>query len=247
MESQKNKVAIVTGASRGIGRAIAERLGQQGAFVIVNYAGNKEKAQDVVRAIEAGGSAKAVAIQADMSRLADIHRLFEETVSIFGKLDILVNNAGLSIMKPLVDITEEEFDRLFAINARGVFFAMQEAVKRMSDNGRIVSITTGGTVMGAPGATAYSGSKAAIEGFSISLAKEVGQRGITVNTVIPGATDTDMFASVAPPEMKQMIAQMSPFGRIGQPGDVADVVMFVVSEEARWLTGQSIRATGGAV
>lgn len=246
MASLSGKIALVTGASRGIGRAIAERLGDRGASVIVNYAGSRDKALEVVQAILAAGG-KAVAVQADVSRVEEVRRLFDETFAHFGRLDILVNNAGLSIMKPIEEITEDEFDRLFAINAKGVFFALQEAAKRMADGGRIVSITTGGTATGAPGATAYAGSKAAIEGFSMSLAKELGGRGITVNTVMPGATDTEMFASAAPPEMKQMAAQMSPLGRMGQPGDVADVVVFICSEEARWLTGQSIHATGGAV
>lgn len=246
MSSLQGKVAIVTGASRGIGREIALELGTRGARVIVNYAVSQDKALEVVRTIEAAGG-KAIPVQADMSRVEDIRRLFDETFAHFGQLDILVNNAGLSIMKPIEEITEEEFDQLFAINAKGVFFALQQAALRMADNGRIVSITTGGTATGAPGATAYAGSKSAIEGFSMSLAKEVGKRGIAVNTVLPGATDTEMFADNAPPEMKQVAAQMSPFNRMGQPADVADVVVFLCSEEARWLTGQSIRATGGAV
>lgn len=246
MTSLTGKVAIVTGASRGIGRATAKRLGQAGASVVVNYAGSADKAQEVVAAIKATGG-KAVAVQADISQITDIRRLFDETLAHFGRLDILVNNAGTSLAKQLIETTEEEFDKLFALNAKGVFFTMQEAAKQIADGGRIVSLTTGGTATGAPGFTAYSGSKAAIEGFSMSLAKELGTRGITVNTVMPGATDTEMFSQVAPPEMKQMIEQMSPLGRIGQPEDVADVIAFVVSDEAGWLTGQCIRATGGAV
>lgn len=242
----QGKVALVTGASRGIGRAIAERLGARGASVVVNYAGSRDKAEEVVRTVEQTGG-QAIAVQADMSRLDDIHRLFDETLARWGRLDILVNNAGLSIMKPLVEVTEEDFDRLFAVNAKGVFFCLQEAAKRIADNGRIVSVTTGGVATGAPGATAYAGSKAAIEGFSMSLAKELGGRGVTVNTVMPGATDTEMFAQAAPPEMKAMAAKMSPLNRMGQPGDVADIVVFLCSEEARWLTGQRLSASGGAV
>lgn len=246
MASLQGKVAIVTGASRGIGREIAERLGKSGASVIVNYAGSTDKAEEVVTQIKSNGG-QAIAVQADVSRVEEIRRLFDETFAHFERLDILINNAGISIMKPITEITEEDFDKMFALNARGVFFALQEAAKRILDNGRIISITTGGTATGAPGATAYAGSKSAIEGFSMSLAKELGSRGITVNTVLPGATDTEMFANAAPPEMKKMVAQMSPFGRIGQPSDVADIVVFLASEEARWLTGQSIHATGGAV
>lgn len=245
MTSLNGKVALVTGASRGIGRAIALTLGKHGASVVVNYAGSQDKAQEVVANIESKGG-KAVAVQADMSRLEDVRRLFDETFARFGQLDILVNNAGASLMKPIVEITEEEFDKLFALNARGTFFALQEAAKRMADNGRVISITTAGTAVGAPGATAYAGSKSAVEGFSMSLSKELGNRGITVNTVLPGSTDTEMFAEAAPSEMKQAAAD-TPLGRMGQPKDIADVVMFLASEEARWLTGQSIRATGGAV
>ncbi|MBW4699466.1 MAG: SDR family oxidoreductase [Aphanocapsa lilacina HA4352-LM1] len=246
MSSLQGKVAIVTGASRGIGRAIAEGLGSKGASVVVNYAGNEDKAREVVQAIEATGG-QAIAVQADVSRVEQIDALFDATFSRFGRLDILVNNAGLSIMKPIVEITEAEFDRLFALNARGVFFALQRAASCMAEGGRIVSITTGGTATGAPGATAYAGSKAAIEGFSMSLSKELGGRGITVNTVMPGFTDTEMFEAAAPPEMKKMAEQMSPFGRLGEPRDVADVVLFLASEEARWVTGQRISATGGAI
>jgi 3-oxoacyl-[acyl-carrier protein] reductase len=246
MASLTGKVAIVTGASRGIGRAIALGLGKKGASVVVNYAGHPEQAKEVVTTIESNGG-QAIAVQADVSRIEEVRRLFDETFTHFGRLDILVNNAGISIMKPVEEITEEEFDKMFALNAKGVFFAMQEAAKRIADNGRIISITTGGTATGALGATAYSGSKSAVEGFSMSLAKELGSRGITVNTVLPGATDTEMFAEAAPPEMKQAAAQMSPFGRMGEPDDIANVVVFLASEEGRWLTGQSIRATGGAI
>ncbi|BAC92144.1 SDR family oxidoreductase [Gloeobacter violaceus] len=246
MSSLQGKVAIVTGASRGIGRAIAEGLASKGASVVVNYAGSKDKAREVVQTIEAAGG-QAIAVQADVSRVEQIDALFDETFARFGRLDILVNNAGLSIMKPMVDISEAEFDRLFTLNARGVFFALQRAAARMAAGGRIVSVTTGGTATGAAGATAYAGSKAAIEGFSMSLSKELGARGITVNTVMPGPTDTEMFEAAAPLEMKKMAEQMSPFGRLGEPRDVADVVIFLASEEARWVTGQRISASGGAI
>lgn len=246
MNNLSGKVAIVTGASRGIGRAIAERLAKSGASVVVNYAGSVDKAEEVVTAIKSDGG-QAIAVRADVSRVDEVRRLFDQTFDHFGRLDILINNAGISIVKPIEQITEEDFDKMFALNARGVFFSLQEAAKRISDGGRIVSITTGGTATGAPGATAYAGSKSAVEGFSMSLAKELGSRDITVNTVLPGATDTEMFNNSASFEMKQTAAQMSPFRRMGQPSDVADVVVFLASQEARWLTGQSIHATGGAV
>ena len=155
MAKLDGKVALVTGASRGIGRAIAERLAQDGATVVVNYARNADAAQEVVSAIEATGG-KATAVQADVSRVEDIRRLFRETVDRFGRLDILVNNAGTAIYKPLAEATEEEFDKTFALNARGTFFAMQEAARRMAEGGRIVSLSTGGTAAGAPSASFYA-------------------------------------------------------------------------------------------
>lgn len=244
MASLTGKVAIVTGASRGIGRAIAQRLATDGASVVINYAKSADQAQEVVSTIEAEGG-KALAVQADMSQVADIRRLFQETIDKFDKLDILVNNAGIAMYKPLAEATEEDFDSTFALNAKGTFFALQEAARRMTDNGRIVSISTGGTAMGSPGGSFYTGSKAAVEQFSKALAKEIGDRGITVNVVSPGFTDTEMLAEN--PQFKEMGAKMSPLGRLGQPEDIADVVAFVVSEQGRWITGQNIEAGGGVV
>ncbi|MBC1222990.1 SDR family oxidoreductase [Nostoc sp. UCD121] len=244
MGTLAGKVAIVTGASRGIGQAIAERLAQDGASVVVNYVHSSGKAKEVITGIEARGG-QALALQADMSQVNDIRHLFQATVDHFGHLDILVNNAGLAIYKPVVELTEEEFDTTFTLNARGTFFALQEAARRMADNGRIVSISTGGTVSASPTASIYAGSKAAVEQFTKALAKEIGGRGITVNAVSPGFTDTEMLANN--PQMKEKGVKMSPLGRLGQPADIADVVAFLVSEEARWLTGQNIQAGGGAI
>jgi 3-oxoacyl-[acyl-carrier protein] reductase len=246
MTDLKGKVAIVTGASRGIGRAIAQRLGREGASVVVNYANSPEKAEEVVKTIEAAG-AKAIAVQADVSKIDDIYRLFDTTFAQFGQLDLLVNNAALSLHKSLAETTDEEFDRMFAINAKGTFVSLREAAKRMADNGRIVSITTPGTVMGWPGFGVYGASKATVVGYSIALAKELGSRGITVNMVMPGGTDTDGFAASAPPEMREQVAKSSPLGRMGQPEDIADVVAFLCSDRGRWITGQHLRATGGSV
>ena len=242
MASLDGKVALVTGASRGIGRAIAERLARAGAMVVVNYARSADAAREVVPAKEATGG-RAAAVQADVSRVEDVRRLVRETVERFGRLDILVNNAGTAVYKPLVEAMEEDFDKTFALNARGTFFAMQEAARRMADGGRIVSLSTGGTVAGAPGASFYAGSKAAVEQFTKALAKEIGGRGITVNAVSPGFTDTDMLGDN--PQFKEMGAQLSPLGRLGRPEDVADVVGFLASEEARWITGQNVQAGGG--
>jgi 3-oxoacyl-[acyl-carrier protein] reductase len=239
------KVAIVTGSSRGIGQAIAERLASDGASVVVNYINGKEQADAVVRSIETKGG-KAIALQADLGNLADIKRLFEQAIGHFGHLDILVNNAGIALSNPVASATEAEFDRTFAINAKGPFFAMQEATKHMQDGGRIISISTILTVVSRPNRAIYAASKAAVEQFSMTLAKEVGGRGITVNTISPGAVETEMMAASMPPQMKQMLIQNTPLGRLGQPQDIADVVAFLASEDGRWLTGQNIQATGGA-
>jgi len=236
------KVAIVTGASRGIGRAVAERLGGDGARVVVNYVQNAGKAQEVVEAIEAAGS-QAFAVRADVGRLEDVRRLFQTAEERFGGVDLMVNNASVSVFKPHAEVSEEEFDRVFALIARGTFFALQEAAKRLRDGGRIVNISSGGTVTGGPGAGLYLGAKAAVEQFSLALAKELGPRAITVNAVLPGLTDTD--GMIMPPEAVEQAVNMTPLGRLGQPEDVADVVAFLAGEDGRWMTGQLVRAGGG--
>ena len=179
------KVAIVTGSSRGIGRAIAERLGRDGANVVVTYVGNQDKAEEVVSAIKANGS-DAIALQVDMRNVADVRNLFQKTLDHFGKLDILVNNAaGKNIFKPTAEMTEQEYDSMFEIT-RGVYFALQEAANSIADGGKIVNLSSSATAMSIPTGGAYAGCKAAIEHFSMALAKELGSRGITVNTVSPG-------------------------------------------------------------
>jgi 3-oxoacyl-[acyl-carrier protein] reductase len=180
-----------------------------------------------------------------MGEVGAVRNLFRETLDRFGRLDILINNAGTAVYKPLAEATEEDFDRTFALNARGTFFAMQEAARSMNNGGRIVSVSTGGTVGGAPTGSIYAGSKAALEQFTKALAKEIGGRGITVNAVSPGFTDTDLLNEN--PQFREMGAQLSPLGRLGQPEDVADVVAFLASEHARWITGQNIQAGGGVV
>ena len=245
MATFTGKVAIVTGGSRGIGRAIAERLGRAGASVVVNYTKSAEKAQQVVQAIEASGG-QAVALQADISVLADVRRLFELAQKKYGRLDILVNNAGTATFTPITEVSEAEFDALFSLNVKGAFFALQEAARRLADGGRIVNISSGVTIGGGPGASAYAGTKGALEQFTLAAAKELGPRGITVNTVSPGMTVTDLMHTVIPAERQQGAAQASPLGRLGQPDDIAEVVAFLVSDAGRWVTGQNIRANGGA-
>ncbi|MCC6140250.1 MAG: glucose 1-dehydrogenase [Nitrospira sp.] len=237
-----SKVAIITGASSGIGQAIAERLAADGAMVAVNYLRNESKARAVVAGIRAKGGT-AVAVQADMSVMADARRLIADAVAQFGRLDILVNNAGKFAPKPLADTTEADFDALMNLHAKGPYFAMQEAAKAMRDHGRIVNISSAGTKLHYYGATAYLGSRGALEQFTQGIAQELAPRGITVNTVAPGFTDTGVLTDA----YKKMGIEASPFKRLGLPQDIADVVAFLVSEQARWLTGQTIQAGGGIV
>jgi 3-oxoacyl-[acyl-carrier protein] reductase len=182
-------------------------------------------------------------MQADMSEVADARRLVRDTVQRFGRLDILVNNAAISLNKPLIETTEQEFDQIFALNAKGPYFSMQEAATVIEDGGRIVNISSGGTHLGVPGATAYLGTKAALEQFTKGLAHELASKGVTVNTVSPGFTDTAMLWDT----VRETAAQMTPLKRLGKPRDIADVVAFIVSDQARWLTGQTIQASGGVV
>ena len=244
--SLQGKVALVTGAGRGIGRAIALRLAKDGAAVLVNYAGSGPQAQEVVANIEKAGG-QAGAVRADVSKVADVARLFDAAFERFGRLDILVNNAGIILYKPVVDTTEEEFDRIFAVNVKGTFFACQQAAKRMADGGRIINFSSSTTAMMLPTYGAYVAAKGAVEQLSHVLAKEVGPRGITVNVVSPGPTDTELFSQGKTEQDKQRFAQLAALGRLGQPQDIADVVAMLCSDDARWITGQNVRANGGTI
>jgi 3-oxoacyl-[acyl-carrier protein] reductase len=234
------KAAIVTGSSRGIGRAIAERLAAGGAAVAINYVENEKRAEAAVATIRAQGG-KAVAIQADMAKPADVKRLFDEAEQALGKLDIVVANAGTAVIKPLLESTEADYDRVFNTNAKGAFFTLQEAARRVRDGGHIVVISTGGTRMFFSETSLYLGSKGAAEQFVRVLSRELGPRNITVNAVSPGFTDTDLL----PARDRDVAASMSPFARIGSPEEVAEVAAFLSSDAARWVTGQNIGAGGG--
>jgi 3-oxoacyl-[acyl-carrier protein] reductase len=241
----KEKIALVTGASRGIGRAIAVRLARAGAAVVINYASRAEDARKLVGAIEAAGG-KALAVQADVGRVPDVVRLFDETLAHFGKLDILVNNAGIMFNKPVAAVTEAEFDRIFAVNVKGTFFACQQAATRLADGGRIINFSSTTTVMMLPTYGAYVATKGAVEQFTRTLARELGPRRITVNVVSPGPTDTELFNAGKSSEQIQRMAQASAFGRLGQPPEIAEVVAFLASAAAGWVTGQNLRVNGGA-
>lgn len=240
----KGKVALVTGASRGIGRAIAERLAKFGASVAVNYASNSDEAQKTVAQIKANGG-NAFAIRADVSRVPEIVRMFDETLAHFGKLDILVNNAGIMFIKSLAATTETDFDRIFDINVKGVYFACQQAAKRLADGGRIINLSSSTTARLLPDYSAYVATKGAVEQMTRSFAKELGARGITVNAISPGPTETELFMTGKTPQQIEFFAKQSAFGRLGQPLEIADAVAFLASDASRWISGQNIRVNGG--
>ena len=231
--SLKEKTALVTGGSRGIGRAVGEKLAAEGATVVINYARNEQLAQEVVKAISAKGG-KAIAIWADVSKPAEVRRLFSEAERAVGGLDIVVANAGVHIAKPLIENTEADYDYIFDINTRGVFFTLQEGGRRVRNGGRIVVVSTGGTKMHFANMSLYLGSKGAIEQFARSLSRELGPRNVTVNVLSPGFTDTDML----PEEYRAYGASLSPFNRVGTAKDVADAAAFLASDAARWVTGK---------
>jgi 3-oxoacyl-[acyl-carrier protein] reductase len=244
MSSLSGKVAIVTGASRGIGARIATRLAQAGAEVVVNYAGRRDAAEQVVQSIEAGGG-RALAVQGDVSKPQDVRALFDAAVERFGRVHILVNNAGIILYKRLDQTTDDEFDRLFAVNVKGVFNALREASRRLEDGGRIINFSSSTTRLMLPTYASYCATKAAVEQLTRIFAKEVGQRGITVNVVSPGPTNTELFTEGKSEADIQRMAAMAALGRIGQPEDIANLVLFLASDEAGWISAQNIGANGG--
>jgi 3-oxoacyl-[acyl-carrier protein] reductase len=231
------KTALVTGGSRGIGRAIVTRLAKDGANVVFTYKQNKAAAEEVVRQLPA-----TTAIRADQEDLAGLADMF---TTVRDGLDILVNNAAINPRLPLADLSAEEFDRVMTVNAKFPVLAMRQAAQLMRDGGRIINLSTLNTVLPAPGHALYSASKAVLEQFAQVAARELGTRGITVNTVSPGATDTNMLRDTNPPEALAQTAAVTALQRLGQPEDVAAVVAFLAGPDSGWITGQNIRATGG--
>ena len=241
-------VAIVTGSSRGIGAAIAQRLAKDGHAVIVNYAGNADEAAKVVSTIVAAGG-QATAVQADVADPAAVRRLFDETLRIYGRVDVLVNNAG--IMPPklpqLADTDDKTFDSLFGVNVKGSFNTMREAATRMQAGGRIVNFSSSVIGLALPGYAVYAATKAAIETMTNILAKELRGRNITVNAVAPGPTATALFLNGKSPEVIERLSKAAPLERLGTPEDIANAVAYLAGPDAAWVNAQTLRVNGGIV
>jgi 3-oxoacyl-[acyl-carrier protein] reductase len=241
------KVAVVTGASKGIGAAIAKQLADEGAAVVVNYASSKEGADRVVAEITGKGG-KAVAVQADVAKQADVRRLFSEARKAFGRLDILVNNAGVYEFAALEDVTAEHFHKMFDLNVLGLIFASQEAVKHFgAAGGSIVNISSVAATSAPPTASVYSATKAAVDAVTRSLAKELGPRNIRVNAINPGMVETEGVhaAGLSSSDFRKQIEAQTPLGRIGQPQEIGPAAIFLASADSSWITGETLHIAGG--
>lgn len=244
MKTLKDKIILVTGASRGIGASIAKKLAAAGAKVIVNYAGAKAAAAQTVKEIQEQGGC-AIAVQADVSNPAAVKELFDQAIEHYGQIDVLVNNAGIMITKLLKDTTDEEFAKQFDVNVKGTFNTMREAANRLADNGSVINFSTSVNRIMLPGYSTYVATKAAVEQLTRVFSKEVGPRGINVNSISPGPTNTELFTNGKPQEVIDRLASLSAFNRIGEPEDIAQVVVFLASDEAKWITAQNIGVNGG--
>ena len=242
------QVAIVTGASRGIGAAIAARLGRDGYAVVVNYAGSADEAASVVNGICAAGG-RAIAVKADVADPAAVRRMFDEAVAQFGRVDVLVNNAGIMppALPPLADTDDKTFDALFAVIVKGSFNTMREAAARLQHGGRIVNFSSSVIGLAMPGYAVYAATKSAIETMTNILAKELRGKHITVNAVAPGPTATALFLDGKPQEVVDRLAKAAPLERLGQPEDIANTVAMLVGADGGWINGQTLRANGGLV
>lgn len=246
MNTKTQQVAIVTGASRGIGAAIAERLAADGFTVIVNYSGNQALADELVRKIEQNGG-RALSARADVSDAAAVAQLFDRAEQAFGGVDILVNNAGVIALAPVAEMSDADVDRLIDINLKGTFNTLREAAKRLRDNGRIINFSSSVVGLLQPSYGMYAASKAAVEALTSVLAKELRGRNITVNAIAPGPTATGLFLDGKTPELIDRLAKMAPLERLGQPQDIAAAVSFLAGADGAWINGQTLRANGGII
>ncbi|WP_310716645.1 SDR family oxidoreductase [Streptomyces lydicus] len=253
MGDLNGKTALVTGSSRGIGRGIAQRLAQDGALVAVHYGTNDTAAKETAETIRGAGG-RAFIIGAELGVPGDAETLFaafDEGLAACGAepgLDILVNNAAISLPGHIDEVTPEEFDRTLAVNTKAPFFLIQHGLRRMRDGGRIINISSAVTTTAFPSTIAYGVSKGAVDTLTLTLAKDLGARGITVNTIAPGFVATDMNAAMrATPEAEAALASISVFNRLGRPADIADVAAFLASDDSRWITGQRFDVTGGSM
>ncbi|MDB5602415.1 MAG: family oxidoreductase [Xanthobacteraceae bacterium] len=246
MTQQTGKVAIVTGASRGIGAAIAQRLASDGFTVVINYSSDAASAEKLARQIEGAGG-RAIIHKADVSDAAAVRGMFDAAETAFGGVDVLVNNAGIMMLSRIGDADDVHFDRQIGVNLKGTFNTLREAAKRLRDGGRIVNLST--SVVGTKFETygIYAATKAAVEMLTSILSKEMRGRGITVNAVAPGPTATDLFLNGKSPELVERIAKMNPMERLGTPEEIAAAVAFLVGQDGAWINGQTLRANGGMV
>ncbi|MCF0040368.1 SDR family oxidoreductase [Dyadobacter fanqingshengii] len=248
MNSLKNKVALITGSARGLGKAIAERYAALGANIVINYSRDKASADQVVSNIKAMGI-EVIAVQADVSKVSDIERLFSEAKNAFGKIDIVVANAGIELVEtPVVSFTEQQFDHIFGINTKGAYFTMQQAARNVEDNGRIIYIASSTTSFPVPGMAVYGGSKTTPRYLVDILSKEIGHRGVTVNTIIPFAVDhSGIFAEPGSyPELRKQLLESCPMERLAEVEDVANVAEFFASDLSSFVNGQHLLVNGGA-
>jgi 3-oxoacyl-[acyl-carrier protein] reductase len=246
MTTSTHRVAIVTGASGGIGAAVAERLARDGFTVVVNYAGNTASASAVVAGIEAAGG-RAVAAQADISDVAAVARMFESTETAFGGVDVVINNAGIMNLASIADSSDALFDRHIAVNLKGTFNVLREAARRLRDGGRIVNFSSSVTSLLQPTYGVYAATKAAVEAMTSILAKELRGRNITVNAIAPGPTATRLFLDGKPQQVVDHLARLAPLERLGKPQDIADAVAFLAGPDGAWINGQTLRANGGII
>jgi 3-oxoacyl-[acyl-carrier protein] reductase len=246
MANESTRTAIVTGSSRGIGAAIAQRLAGDGFTVVINYAGKAAEAEAVVAKIEQNGN-RALSIQADVSDPAAMRRMFDQAAAISGGVDVLVNNAGIMLLSTIADSEDEAFDRQVAVNLKGVFNGLREAARRLRTGGRIISFSSSVVGLYQPTYALYAATKAGVEAMTHILAKELRGRNITVNTIAPGPTATDLFLKGKPQSAVDQLKKLAPLERLGEPDDIARVVSFLAGPDGAWINGQVLRANGGII